>query len=40
MSKEGFEIRLDIDTSAAVVATVTVSEIFQNVDDNKSKLAE
>ena len=40
MSKEEFEIWLDIDNNAEVVATMTVSEICKAVADDKSKLAE
>jgi hypothetical protein len=40
MSKEEFENWLDIDNSAEVVATKTVSEICEAVANDKSKLAE
>jgi hypothetical protein len=40
MQREEFENWLDIDNSAEVVATVTVSEICQAVVNGKSKLAE
>jgi hypothetical protein len=40
MSKEEFEKWLDIDNSAEVVATVTVSEICGAVANDISKLAE
>jgi hypothetical protein len=40
MSKEEFENWLDIDNSAEVVATVTVSEICEAVANDKSRLAE
>jgi len=40
MSKEEFENWLDIDNNAEVVAIITVSEIWQAVADDKSKLAE
>jgi len=40
MSKEEFGNWLDIDNSAEVVATMTMSEICQAVADDKSKLAD
>jgi len=40
MSKEEFENWLDIDNSAEVIATMTVSEICEAVANDKSKLAE
>ena len=40
MSKEEFEKWLDIDNNAEVVATMTVSEIYEAVVNDNSKLAE
>jgi predicted esterase YcpF (UPF0227 family) len=40
MSKEEFEYWLDIGNNAEVVATMTVSEIYEAVVNDKSKLAE
>jgi hypothetical protein len=40
MSKEEFEIWLDIDNNAEAVATMTVSEICKAVANDKSKSAE
>jgi hypothetical protein len=39
-SKEEFENWLDIDNNAEVVATMTVSEIYEAVGNDKSRLAE